>query len=324
MTIPAADLGLVVRDVAATSELPPAPPAPPPDRTLYAERAGRTVARAALWTRGPDWAGRTTGLIGGYAALDDAAGAFVLRAAAAHLRAAGRDLAVGPLDGSTWFSYRLVTEEGAEPPFLLEPRHVPGAHTQWTEAGFTPLLTYSSALATPDTHHEDVRAAELRRRHADVTVRPAHPDRIEADLAAIYDVSVRSFARNPFYTPLSRDAFGALYRPLLSRVDLDWVWLADRAGETVGYVFAVPDPRPGPLPATLVVKTVAVLPGRAHAGLGRHLVGEVHRRAFAAGFTRVVHALMHDGNDSLILSRRLGATFRRYALLARDLRGDES
>lgn len=301
-----------------TSDLPPAPPAPPPDLILHAVRDGHAVARAAVWEDGPDLDGQPTGLIGSYAARDAEAGRAVLEAASSHLRDRGRALAVGPLDGSTWFSYRLVTESGDEPPFWLEPTHPPEYVAHWEGAGFAPRLSYSSALATPATWSPDPRAAELRARFAHVRVRPADPARADDDLAAIHALSLAAFAANPLYTPLPRAAFDGLYRPLLERAPLEWVWLAETGGEVVGFLFAVPDLL-RPARDTLVVKTIATRPGRAHAGLGRHLVQEFHERAFASGVARVVHALMWDGNDSAAASARLGRRLRGYALLAREL-----
>lgn len=273
------------------------------------------VARAGVWTRGPTWAGRRTGLIGLYAAVHDDAGRAVLNAACTHLSSGGADLAVGPLNGSTWFSYRLVTDVGDAPPFALDLHTPPADVSVWASAGFSPLLTYHSAVATPGTLPPDPRAADLRARFADVTVRPPGPD-LNADLRAIHALSLAAFAGNPFYAPIPFGAFEALYAPLLARAPLDWVWLAERHGELVGFMFNVPDPA---WPGTLVVKTVAARPGRANAGLGRFLANELHARAFRAGFARVVHALMWDGNDSAALSARRGRVIRRYALFAREL-----
>ena len=71
---------------------------------------------------------------------------------------------------------------------------------------------------------------------------------------------------------------------------------------------------------TVVMKTLAVLPGRSYAGLGSHLVRRNQTMASELGYQRVVHALMHTGNPSRGISRRYGNTIRRYTLFARMLR----
>ena len=70
---------------------------------------------------------------------------------------------------------------------------------------------------------------------------------------------------------------------------------------------------------TVVVKTLAVDPEARGAGLGGALVRAVQERARRKGYRRAIHALMHDGNASTRISRRLGRPIRRYALLGREL-----
>jgi GNAT superfamily N-acetyltransferase len=98
--------------------------------------------------------------------------------------------------------------------------------------------------------------------------------------------------------------------------------LAEQRSRPVGYVFAVPDfaqaQRGSPID-TLIVKTLAVLPGRAYAGLGAWLLGEVHAAGRRLGFTRAIHALMHETNQSRNLSAHYARTIRRYTLLSKRL-----
>ena len=99
--------------------------------------------------------------------------------------------------------------------------------------------------------------------------------------------------------------------------------LAELEGRAVGFVFTIPDwlqGERGRAIDTVVMKTLAVLPGRSYAGLGSHLVRRNQTMASELGYQRVVHALMHTGNPSRGISRRYGNTIRRYTLFARMLR----
>jgi GNAT superfamily N-acetyltransferase len=277
------------------------------------------------WTSAPPLAGEHPGVIGRFRAADATAARRVLEHATALLREQGCTLAIGPMDGNTWRSYRFVTDAGSAPPFLLEPRNPPEYPAWWEAAGFAPLAQYHST-ATEDLAVVDPRvgAAAERLAAAGVTVRALSPDRYAEDLAAIHDVSVESFRDNYLYTPLARDAFVAQYAGLRERLRPELVLLAEQGGRAVGYVFAIPDleePARGAPLRTAIVKTLAVRPGRAFAGLGAVLLARVHAAARDLGLRRAVHALMHESNRSRNLSAHYGAPLRRYTLYARRLAG---
>ena len=93
-------------------------------------------------------AGRPVGLVGRYRADSKASGAAMLSAACRLLAGRGCKLAVGPMDGSTWRRYRLVTETGSRLPFFLEPDNPPEWPAHFAAAGFVPLARYDSAMTS--------------------------------------------------------------------------------------------------------------------------------------------------------------------------------
>jgi L-amino acid N-acyltransferase YncA len=293
------------------------------DARVQAGGAGGTATALLWWTEVPALAGERLGAIGGFQATTAAAATAVLAQACARLRAQGCTQAVGPMDGNTWRRYRFVTEAGSEPPFLLEPTNPPEWPAWWRAAGFGPLAEYYSAV-TDDLEVRDPRldGVAARMAAAGVRIRAFNPARFEEELGRIYEVSVVAFRDNYLYTPLPREDFVAQYRAVQAQLRPELVLLAEREGQTLGYVFAIPDlaaaGRGEPVTA-VVAKTLAVLPTRASAGLGALLLGEVHAAARRLGFTRVIHALMHETNRSRNLSAHYARTFRRYTLFARRL-----
>jgi GNAT superfamily N-acetyltransferase len=275
------------------------------------------------WQHVPKLPGERLGVIGGFEATSRAATARVLARAEAELRSHDCTLAIGPMDGNTWRRYRLVTDPGTEPPFFLEPANPPEWPEWWRMAGFEPLAEYYSA-ATDDLSARDVRldGVAARMAAAGITIRSLNPEHFDEELARIYEVSVVAFQDNYLYTPLPREAFLAQYRAIQPRVEPELVLLAEHGGKSVGYVFAMPDyaqaQRSEPV-TTAIVKTLAVLPARANAGLGALLLGEVHAAAQRLGFTRAIHALMHETNKSRNLSAHYARTIRRYTLFAKRL-----
>jgi GNAT superfamily N-acetyltransferase len=286
--------------------------------------AGTLRARCSLWwARTPSLLDHRVGLIGHYAAADAAAARLLLDRACRELAGRGCSVAVGPMDGSTWRRYRLVTERGSEPPFFLEPDNPYGWPEHFLACGFRPIAHYISAL-NDDLGREDprVRGVAQRLRAQGVRIRPVEPRQIEDDLRRIYAVAAASFCNNVLYTPIAQAEFLAQYRAILPAVRPELVLIAEVEDRSVGFIFAVPDvtqaERGHPVD-TVIVKTVAVVPDRARAGLGSLLLAVCQRTARELGYRRAIHALMHEQNVSRNLSRHYAHPMRRYALFGKAL-----
>src|SRR5262249_46686511 len=154
----------------------------------------------------------------------------------------GCSLAVGPIDGNTWQDYRLITERGEEPPFLLEPDHPDEYQDHFTQSGFTPLAHYHSAL-NPDLARGDPEAEEIAARlRAEGSVRgPFGGEGREDELRRIHALSLESFRDTFLFSPIPFEEFHAQYLPLKPYVRPELVLVAEQHGHMVGYVFAVPD-----------------------------------------------------------------------------------
>ncbi len=292
-----------------------------PDRSLaLVDSAGTLLARASCWWAGtPALPDQRVGVVGHFAAEDGDSACAILDAACACLAAAGCTCCVGPMDGNTWRSYRLVTDPGTAPPFFLEPTNPPSWPDHFTRAGFEVLATYSSAIARRLTEVDPrVPQAQARVAAEGVVIRSLRIDEADAELRRIFALSLDSFSRNFLYTPIAESEFLEQNRRILPFVIPELVLLAEQGGTLVGFLFAVPDVLQTP-PEAVVIKTVAVSPDLARIGLGGLLVATAHERAHRLGFGRVIHALMHDQNVSRNISQRHAETMRRYAVFVRPI-----
>jgi predicted N-acetyltransferase YhbS len=286
---------------------------------------GSVQARCSLWWQGvPAYVDQKLGLIGHYAADNDAAAAIVLRQALAHLRAQGCTFAAGPIDGSTWESYRFVTQRSPEAPFFLEPDQPDAWPEHFRAQGFAALANYTSALCTNLTHRL-ASVARVRERlcRLGISLRQLNQADPIADLQAIYRLSTTSFRHNFLQGPISEAAFVQKYQALLPYIDPALVVLAEHADQLVGFVFSVPNQlqtqRGQPLD-TLIIKTVAIDPEAQYRGLGAVLIEELQLTAHRCGYQRAIHALMHETNRSSYLSQRYDASIIRcYKLFGRYL-----
>ena len=302
---------------------PATPPTAAGNLELQTEAASGTARATLWWTDVPPMTGERVGVIGGFSATSREATQELMDRAFATLCKHECTLAIGPMDGSPWRRYRFVTDAGTEPPFFLEPSNPPEWPEWWQATGFSPLAEYYSA-ATRDLAVIDERLGALagRMAAAGVVIRAINPAHFADEMRRIYDVSLVSFRNNFLYAPLTWDAFIAQYGAIWTRLQPELVLLAEQAGRPVGYAFAMPDyaqaARGVPLTA-FVLKTLAVLPGRAYAGLGTLLGEEVNAAARRLGFSRAIHALMHETNKSRNLSAHSAQRIRRYTLFARRL-----
>lgn len=295
-----------------------------PDLTLLLHDNGRLQAQCSCWWRGtPALEGMATGVIGHYAAADAEAGRRLLDRACESIAVAGCAVAIGPMDGNTWRRYRFIVERGDEPVFLLEPDNPDNWPAHWTDAGFSALATYTSAI-NEDLAVEDPRTDERLARLAEggIRIRTIDAPRIDAELPRIHALSLRAFAQNFLYTPLGEREFAAQYHAVLPLVRPELVLLAERGEELTGFMFAIPDAlraRRGRPVDTVILKTIAVDPSAAGSGLGSAMLDLAQRAARRLGFTRAIHALIHETNTSKRISDRYARTIRRYALYSRVL-----
>jgi GNAT superfamily N-acetyltransferase len=300
---------------------------PPADHPALALGADAVIthhdAQVALWWRhAPLVAGERPGLLGQFKATSSSAADAVLARAVQVLRDQGCTVAIGPMDGSTWHSYRFTTWRDGSPRFLLEGDQPDTWPAWWQTAGFLPRDEYWSARVD-DLTVQDPRLEGVRERLAarGVTVRPLRGADFLGELRRIFAVSATAFTANVLYSPITEAEFLAMYTRVQPLVQPDLCLLAEHGNQPVGFVFALPDAeeaRRGLPVTTLVVKTLAVLPGRDWAGLGKVLLEDLQRTAHRAGFRRAIHAYMHAANGS----RNLGAgavAIRRYTLYQRPL-----
>ncbi len=289
---------------------------------LMVDDEGRVGGRCSLWySDTPKLSDEATGMIGHFAAVDAAAGEMLLIEAVARLGNAGAVVAIGPIDGNTWRSYRLVTERGDRPAFFMEPSNPGEWPGYFGRTGFGSLAVYFSA-EVPDLTVRQPKIVRLEERQlgSGMTIRTIDMDHFERDLASVHALSLEAFANNYLYSPIDLDTFLGMYRPIREKLIPELVMLAEQDGELLGFVFGVPDflqAARGEKVDTAIVKTLAVRPGRAAAGLGGLLMERCHLAAHALGFKRAIHALMHETNKSLSLSRHYGQPFRRYTLYSK-------
>lgn len=287
-------------------------------------QAGEQVGHCGLWwKRTPTYSEHQVGLIGHYQVKEASAAAILLDHACQQLAAVGCTLAIAPMDGHSWQSYRCITTSGSEPPFFLEPSSDETVASQLTNQGFYPLAHYHSAL-NQNLTHRDPRSLFIQQRleKTGIRIRCLDLNNLESELRQIYQVATISFRHHLLYMPISEAEFAAQYRTLLPFIQPEFVLLATHSEQLIGFLFAIPNwlEWQGAEPwQTLILKTIAVLPDRRYAGLGQVLFERCHEIAKELGFQRAIYALIQDGSVCANLVQRYATTIRHYTLFAKVL-----
>lgn len=269
-------------------------------------------AQLTIFLDGPEWAGRPAACIGKFTCKSVAAGTELLHGACAYIRDQGITQVIGPMDGDTWHSYRYVTQSDGRSAFLLEPSDKPDGLAALQQAGFSQISGYFSASVPLEE-----ATINPPKTQTDLTVTQWDGTDPEALFGQVYDLSVAAFAANAFYKPITREAFLAMYMPVVPMMKKELIFFArDPSGELAGFLFGIPNYNEGPQTQTVILKTYASL----QKGAGQLLANAFHSTAKELGYQTAIHALIHDDNLSALRSAAEGAEiFRRYGLFGKRL-----
>lgn len=283
---------------------------------------GNVRALCSLWhSDTPRLGEKKTGFIGHYFANDDQSGLDLLDFALQTLSQKRCDIAIGPIDGSTWRKYRLAIDDQTTPSFRLDLVNPVAYTTQFKAAGFGMLSKYTSAKLDNLNEQLPVPAPFMRRvESGELTVRQFDITATEQELKAIFTLSKRAFADNLLYSDISELEFLAASRKLYPLLDPRLITLVERADQLVAFVLLLPDEVQSDGRRSAILKTIARAPEDGLSGAGRFLFNTAHECARNAGFSSVIHAFMIDGGKSKELSKYNARTIREYALFARGLR----
>ncbi len=230
---------------------------------------------------------------------------------------------IGPIEGSTWRSYRAIIDSSAEdfPGNVVSHPHLA---TVLERNHYERLSTYVSCeidrLGVQD---------QLAQRKPDATFSKLNLESLSGKdfvdlLPQLYVLVSTTFSRNHLYSPISYDIFRKMYLPLQALADAGLVRIARYEKANVGLVLMLKDQH------TLVVKTMGRLPGALlqqqeipSAQLGGAMAYACYEYFLQTDAQRLVMALMHVDNPSYHWGRTHGGrvcfTYGLYSLVLADL-----
>ena len=232
---------------------------------------------------------------------------------------------VGPMNGNTWKKYRNQKFSNGEPLFLLENVNPESDNEVFLKSGFYEVHTYTSNKGTVEDEYDSeiLDIAETEIKSEGIEIRKFSKDNYLEDLKKIYNVSSKSFRRNPYYTPIDEPEFIGQYEPYIQMIDDIFILIAEKDGKEIGFVFCIPnfnEIKEGKNLETLILKKIAVLPEYEDLGLGNILLRKISKKEKEKDFINWMFAFMYSNNTSQKMAKRnKEEIIREYALYGKDI-----
>ena len=302
----------------------------PSEIVIFTDENNNIGGSLYLWHNRPDYNGRKTSYIGNVNIYEkyrkDEEQLF--NKVFEELKKEGIEIIIGPLNGTTWNTYRYVTEKGSRRQFLLEPWNEDYSVSLFEKLGFKPLAGYISTVMegmdSDGRRNLNKKIEKLKKfdYYKDIKVESAENKDLLTVLNKVYDLTVEAFKNNFLYSELEREIFLKMYMSYEDKIIKKFFKMLYLGDELIGYVFGIPDYTElgykGKI-NTIILKTIAVSPEYNGKGMGYILINFLIEEAEKEGYENVIYALMHESNVSKNIGLLLGNILRRYTLFIKEL-----
>lgn len=225
---------------------------------------------------------------------------------------------VGPMNGSTWFDYRL-SHPSNSPLFLGENTHPAYYASLIEELGFNSIAKFYSAKdETEFFNFSKLKFTTEIFAKKGMTIRRLSESNFEEDLIQIYSLSNSAFSSNFLFAPIEQEDFLKLYLPLKNYIDFNYSKVVVEGENIIAFLLVIPNhlsPNKEP-----IIKTVARHPNKKYQGAGGLLINDFKYYATQNENEKCIHAFMHEENDSTLISNKFnGQRIRNYTLYSKTL-----
>jgi len=301
----------------------------PSEIVIFNDESNIVIGSLHLWHNRPDYNGRKTSYIGNVNIYEkyrkDEEQLF--NKVFEELKKEGIETIIGPLNGTTWNTYRYVTEKGNGRPFLLEPWNEDYSVSLFEKLDFKHLAGYISTVMegmnSDGRKNLNKKIEKLKKfdYYEDIRVESAENKDLLTVLNKVYDLTVEAFKNNFLYSKLEREIFLKMYLSYEDKIIKKFFKMLYLKDELIGYVFGIPDYAElgykGKID-TIILKTIAVSPIYNGKGMGYILINSLVEEAEKEGYENVIYALMHESNVSKNIGLLLGNMLRRYTLFIKE------
>lgn len=222
---------------------------------------------------------------------------------------------IGPVNGSTWESYRF-TEPSSLPLFPGEPMHPAYYLKIWEENKYKVHAKFYSFIdQEAETNEDELKLLKEKFSKEGITFRSINMMDFENELDKLYSFCLLAFKNNYLYSPISKERFKEKYVAIRPLIDPRFLLFAENhLKELVGFIFCFPNIN-NPEKKELIVKTFARFPDVQYKGMGLLLAFHFMKNATLYGYNSIIHAFVHENNQSKNVSSQFNGEFLRTYLL---------
>lgn len=231
---------------------------------------------------------------------------FLWQTMESHAKEWGIKKIFGPVNGTVWHPYRVISETSKEPFFLHEPLSATSYFELLSSKNPHSQLDYHSAFRT----QYEIILQQTERSYAQMgtqNISIVNKEFNAALLKLIYDLSVSIFSQNPGYYPLPYENFQKLYSYSENDPYKPVIFIAYHHQEPIGFSYNLL------IGKTMIMKTIGVKNEWQEKGVGNALVHEIHQFATQNSISKVIYALIRVDNKIQHFPKEDVQIFRKYS-----------
>jgi len=212
----------------------------------------------------------------------------------------------GPVNGTIWHPYRLISETSPEPFFAHEPLSSIAYYNLFNTNGPVDVIEFYSAYRTKYEliiGHTENSINILN----ETAVTIVQEDYSPTALKEIYELSIAIFSQSPGFYTLSFSDFAKLYTDVSDKCSQTLIFKVLHNNKVVGFSYNILSDK------NLIMKTIGLLPNWQEKGIGNALVYTVHKYAYDNHLEKVIYALIRKDNKVKNFPKDDAYIFRRYA-----------
>lgn len=273
----------------------------------------------------PKIEGKKVGTIGEFEAKTKEIGIKIIKKCEEILKNKGVNMLIAPMDENTWKKYRTLKYSRGDATFTLENVNKIEHNEIFEKLGFKELYDYTSTKGKLENAYDskslDIIESKIEKEN--IKIRKFDKLNYIEDLKKIYNVSIKSFVKNPLYTPIKEEEFFKQYEQYIKMVDEDLILICEKEEKELGFVFCIPNynelKENGKI-NTIIVKTIAVVPECENLAIGNVMLRKIAKMAQNKGYEEWIYAFMYRNNTSQKMAKRNKTEIiREYALYGKEI-----